>query len=199
MTGNVISIRTNINERSSSKIIELFKVDRNYVLKPYFILLAEGFAAVNHVKIRSINIKELNRECLLLAQVNSFQLEIEGAVDNMNLFESSILNAISIFFRDCDDYRRIPKSELACEQNDVLFINSIIDCFAIGWIAAIHEACLSKGNVNVISSMTPRQLLNELGIRILNTQQTTAICRGYEFGQVFVLRHQLNTQGDGAA
>lgn len=198
MTGNMISIRSNIKDRSSKKI-ELFKVDRNYVLKPYFILLAEGFAAIHYVNIRSINIEELNRERLLHAQVNSVQLEIEGAVDNMNLFESIIIHAISIFFRDCDDYRRIPTSELACEQNDVVFINSMIDCFAIGWIAAIHEACLSKNNENVNSSMTPRQLLNELGIRILNAHQTTAICRGFEFGQVFVLRQQLNSQRDGAA
>ena len=197
MTGNVISIHSNL-ERFSKKTIDLFKVERDYVLKPYLILLAEGFASVFSVSVLSINVREFNRVDLSTVELNSVQLEIEGSVDNIILFETAIISAIASFFRDCDDYRRI-QIGLFDVQMDQVFINSIIDCFAIGWIAAIHEACFSKLNESVHSSMTPRQLLNVLGIGILNTQQTTAICRGYDFGQVYIDRQQLSDEGDGDA
>ena len=193
MTGNITSLHSKLNRRSSNKAIELFKVDRNYVLKPYLILLAEGFAGVHSVNVLSINVREISRNDFSEAKMNSIQLDVEGSIFNITLFETKIISAISSFFRDCDDYRRINKGELSSDQMDEVFINSVIDCFAIGWVAAIHEACLSKLNENAHSSMTPRQLLNDLGIGILNAQQTTAICRGYEFGQVFV----LNSKGDG--
>lgn len=199
MTRNVTSIHSKLNKRSSNKAIELFKVDRDYVLKPYLILLTEGFSSVFCVNVLSLNVREFNRVDLSKVELNSVQLEIEGSVNNIILFETKIISAIASFFRDCDDYRCITKGELSDDQMDEVFINSIIDCFAIGWIAAIHKACVSQLNENVHSSMTPRQLLNELGIGILNTQQTTAICRGYDFGQVYIDRQQLSDEGDGAA
>lgn len=191
MTENIVSINFKF-KKTLQKSICLFKSD-SPVLKPYYAMLIERIALLYSVNMLSIYTQpDHENEKSTQKILQSIVVDVEGDEVAVNEFEKFLALTCFKLSIDRDDYRFCANG-----TTEQLSTEAVLDCFSLGWIASIRQATLSHKlslDHEGSSVMKPRELLHELGMRILDQRQTDAVCHGFEFGKAFVSQYQLNAK-----